>query len=267
MSDLFGIDAFIWRAAAAGIGVALLTGTLGVFVVWRRMAYFGDTLAHSSLLGIALGFMLGVAPQFGVLVTALIVALFLVRMRRQSHLANDTLLGILAHSALSLGLVAIAFVPGLRTDLMGYLFGDLLAVSLPDLAWIWGLGVFALLLLVSIWRDLLATTVHAELAAVEGVRTQRMELLFMLLIAVVVTLGMKTVGILLVTALMIIPAAAARRLARTPEQMAIFAAAIGALAVLGGLALSWELDTPAGPSVVVVASSLFLLGLLLPRHD
>ncbi len=266
MSDWLGLDAFMWRAAGAGIGVALLTGALGVFVVWRRMAYFGDTLAHSALLGIA-GFLLGVAPQVGVLVTALVVALFLVRMRKQAQLANDTLLGILAHSALSLGLITVAFVPGLRTDLMGYLFGDLLAVTPTDLAWIWGLGTLALLLLAWIWRGLLATTVHAELAAVEGVPTQRMELLFMLLIAVVVTLGMKTVGILLITALMIIPAAAARRLARTPEHMAMFAALLGSLAVLGGLWLSWELDTPAGPSVVVIAALLFGVSLFRPMRS
>lgn len=266
MSDWLGLDAFMWRAAAAGIGVALLTGALGVFVVWRRTAYFGDTLAHSALLGIALGFLLGVAPQVGVLVTALVVALFLVKMRKQVQLANDTLLGILAHSALSLGLVTVAFVPGLRTDLMGYLFGDLLAVSASDLAWIWGLGALAMLLLAWIWRGLLATTVHAELAAVEGVPTQRMELFFMLLIAVVVTLGMKTVGILLITALMIIPAATARRLSHTPEQMAILASVLGSLAVLGGLWLSWELDTPAGPSVVVIAAVLFALSLLRPMR-
>jgi zinc transport system permease protein len=250
MSDWLGLDAFMWRAAAAGIGVALLTGALGVFVVWRRMAYFGDTLAHSALLGIALGFLLGVAPQVGVLVTALVVALFLVKMRKQVQLANDTLLGILAHSALSLGLVTVAFVPGLRTDLMGYLFGDLLAVSASDLAWIWGLGALAMLLLAWIWRGLLATTVHAELAAVEGVPTQRMELFF----------------ILLITALMIIPAATARRVSHTPEQMAILASVLGSLAVLGGLWLSWELDTPAGPSVVVIAAVLFALSLLRPMR-
>jgi zinc transport system permease protein len=150
--------------------------------------------------------------------------------------------------------------------LMGYLFGDLLAVSASDLAWIWGLGALAMLLLAWIWRGLLATTVHAELAAVEGVPTQRMELFFMLLIAVVVTLGMKTVGILLITALMIIPAATARRLSHTPEQMAILASVLGSLAVLGGLWLSWELDTPAGPSVVVIAAVLFALSLLRPMR-
>ena len=205
------MDDFILRALLAGLGMALVAGPLGVFVVWRRMAYFGDTMAHSALLGVALGFLLGVDLNIGVMVVALFVALSLLSLQRRGGLANDTLLGILAHSALSLGLVAIAMQEGVRGDLMGYLFGDILAVNTTDLWIIWGGGAIVAGVLLSIWRSLLAITVHEELARVEGVAVDRVRLIFMLLIALVIAVAMKVVGVLLITAMLIIPAATARR--------------------------------------------------------
>ncbi|MEJ1356328.1 MAG: zinc ABC transporter permease subunit ZnuB [Candidatus Sedimenticola sp. (ex Thyasira tokunagai)] len=260
------MDDFMLRALVAGLGVALVAGPLGVFVVWRRMAYFGDTLAHSALLGVALGFLLGINLNLAVVVVAVTIALLLLGLQNSPQLASDTLLGILAHSALSLGLVVMAFQEDVRVDLMGYLFGDILAVSAIDLLWVWGGGVTALLLLVMIWRPLLALTVHEELARVEGVAVTRVQLVFMLMIALVIAVSMKIVGVLLITSMMIIPAATARRFSRTPEQMAGVAAATGAIAVLLGLAGSWYWDTPAGPSVVVAAALLFSLSRLpIPR--
>ncbi|MEJ1298214.1 MAG: zinc ABC transporter permease subunit ZnuB [Candidatus Sedimenticola sp. (ex Thyasira tokunagai)] len=260
------MDDFMLRALVAGLGVALVAGPLGVFVVWRRMAYFGDTLAHSALLGVALGFLLGINLNLAVVVVAVTIALLLLGLQNSPQLASDTLLGILAHSALSLGLVVMAFQEDVRVDLMGYLFGDILAVSAIDLLWVWGGGVTALLLLVMIWHPLLALTVHEELARVEGVAVTRVQLVFMLMIALVIAVSMKIVGVLLITSMMIIPAATARRFSRTPEQMAGVAAATGAIAVLLGLAGSWYWDTPAGPSVVVAAALLFSLSRLpIPR--
>lgn len=258
------MDDFMLRALAAGIGVALIAGPMGVFVVWRRMAYFGDTLAHSALLGIAIGFLLGINLNLAVVAVAVIIALLLLTLENNRQLASDTLLGILAHSALSLGLVVMAFQEQLRVDLMGYLFGDILAVTASDLLWVWGGGLTALILLMMIWRPLLALTVHEELARVEGVAVVRIRLAFMLMIALVIAVSMKIVGVLLITSMMIIPAATARRLSRTPEQMAIVAAATGAIAVMLGLAGSWIWDTPAGPSVVVAAALLFALSRLRP---
>lgn len=258
------MDEFFLRALAAGFGVALAAGPLGSFVVWRRMAYFGDTLAHSALLGVALGYLLGLEPNLGVIAVCVCVALLLLALQRQRRLASDTLLGILSHGALSLGLVALAFMEGLRLDLMAYLFGDLLSVTRLDLAWIWGGGVLALIVLVAIWRPLLALTVHEELARVEGVRVTAVSLVFLLLIALVIALAMKVVGLLLITSLLIIPAATARGFARTPEQMAIAAAAIGGLAVGAGLIGSLQWDTPSGPSVVVAATAFF--GLAYPAR-
>ena len=257
---------FLLNALLAGLSLALVAGPLGSFVVWRRMAYFGDTLAHAALLGVALGFLLDVSPTLAVTVGCIILAVLLVTLQQRQPLAADTQLGILAHSTLSLGLVAISFMHEVRVDLMAYLFGDLLAVTRADLAWIVGGSALVLGLLAWLWRPLLALTVHEELAKVEGLPVGALRLALMLLIAVVIAVAMKIVGVLLITSLLIIPAAAAQRHARSPEQMAGGASAIGLLAVCGGLALSWFRDTPAGPSIVVSAAGLFLLSFLLPRR-
>lgn len=259
-----GMDEFLWRALAAGIGVALVTGPLGCFVVWRRMAYFGDTLAHSALLGVALGYLLNFSLHLGVTAVSLAVALLLVLGLRRQSLGSDTLLGILSHAALASGLVLTAFMEELRVDLMTYLFGDVLAVTVADLLWIWGGGLLVLGLLLLLWRHLLAMTVHEELAVVEGVPVQTARLGFMLLMALTVSVALKVVGIILVTSLLIMPAAAARRFAATPEQMAALAAVLGCVAVVGGLAASATLDTPSGPSIVVAGAVLFLISALLP---
>ncbi len=259
------MDDFLARALLGGLGVALAAGPLGAFIVWRRMAYFGDTLAHSGLLGVALGAVLHINPELGVVATCLLVALALVLLQRRQGLAADTLLGILAHTSLSLGLVALAFLETVRVDLVGYLFGDILAISVTDLYWIWGGALLALAALAGLWRPLLAATVHEELARVEGVPVFAVRLAFMLLIALVIAVAMKVVGILLITSLLIIPAATARRFAGSPEGLAALASLFGALAVGAGLWASLRWDTPAGPSVVVAASSQFVLSYALPR--
>lgn len=257
---------FLFYALTAGLTLAVVAGPLGSFVVWRRMAYFGDTLAHAALLGVALGFILDINPALAVTVGCVLLAIALAGLQQRQGLASDTLLGILAHSTLSLGLVALSFMRDVRVDLLGYLFGDLLAVSAVDLYWIIGGSVLVLALLIPLWRPLLAITVHEELARVEGVPVAAVRLSLMLLIAVVIAVAMKIVGVLLITSLMIIPAAAAQRHARTPEQMAVFASLIGMVSVCGGLSLSWYQDTPAGPSIVVSAAALFLLSALLPSR-
>ena len=255
---------FLIRAAFGGLGVALVAGPIGSFIVWRRMAYFGDTLSHSALLGVALGFLLGIHPTLAVIVVCAALAVLLVVMQQQRILASDTLLGILAHSSLSLGLVIVAFMETFRLDLVALLFGDILAITMIDLAWVYGGGAIALMALVAIWRPLLAITVHEELARVEGVPVLAVRLGFMMLIALVIAVALKIVGILLITSLMIIPAATARRFAATPEQMAAVAALIGAVAVGAGLWGSWVWDTPTGPSIVVAAFTMFVLALVLP---
>ncbi|AJE19567.1 zinc ABC transporter permease subunit ZnuB [Azotobacter chroococcum] len=257
---------FLLNALLAGLALALVAGPLGSFVVWRRMAYFGDTLSHAALLGVAVGLLLDVSPTLAVIAGCLLLAVLLVALQQRQTLASDTLLGILAPSTLSLGLVVLSFMDEVRIDLMSYLFGDLLAVGPADLAWILGGSALVLLLLVPLWRPLLAITVHEELARVEGLPVAGIRLALMLLIALVIAVAMKIVGVLLITSLLIIPAAAAQRHARTPEQMAAGASVLGVIAVCAGLALSWFQDTPAGPSIVVSAAALFLASLALPRR-
>ncbi len=255
-------DDFFVRAVVAGIGIALVAGPLGCFVVWRRMAYFGDTMAHSALLGVALSTAFEIDLMLGVFAVAALVAVALVLLERRGALSTDALLGILSHSTLALGLVIIAFMTWVRIDLMGFLFGDILAVSRFDLVAIFGGGILVLAGLTVLWRPLLAATVSTELAEAEGLRPERARFLFMLLMAVVIAIAMKIVGILLITALLIIPAATARRFASTPEMMALLAAFIGAAASTGGLFASLNFDTPSGPSIVVAALALFLVSLL-----
>lgn len=255
------LDDFFTRALIAGIGLALVTGPLGCFVVWRRMAYFGDAMAHSALLGVAIGFLFEIDLTVGVFVVAALSALSLMALEQRGGLSVDALLGILSHGALSLGLVALAFMSWVRVDLLGFLFGDILAVSRLDIALIWGGGALVLGLLALLWRPLLAAAVDEELAKAEGLAPARSRLIFMLMIALVVAIAMKIVGVLLITALMIIPAATARRFADTPERMAVIAALIGILAVAGGLYGSLSFDTPSGPSIVVAALILFVASL------
>ena len=252
-------DDFFARALAGGIGVALATGPLGCFIVWRRMSYFGASIAHSALLGVVLGIALNIDLNVGIILTCVVLALLFLLLERQRRLATDTLLGILAHGALAVGLVGISFFESVRVDLMSYLFGDILAVSSRDLIWIYGGGGAVLIATALIWRPLLAITVHEELARAEGVRVGLVRIAFTLLIALAVAIAMKIIGLLLIVSLLIIPAATARRLARTPEQMALLASVIGAVSVTGGLHGSLVWDTPSGPSIVVAALILFAL--------
>ncbi|KGY07924.1 MULTISPECIES: zinc ABC transporter permease subunit ZnuB [Vibrio] len=253
---------FLLPSLLAGLGIAIIAGPLGSFVVWRKMAYFGDTLAHASLMGIAFGFLLNVNLYLALVVCCLALALILVTLQKQQLVATDTLLGILAHSALSLGLVAVSFLDDVRIDLMSYLFGDLLSVTPTDLMYIYGGVIVVTAILAIFWRSLLATTVSEDLAAVDGHNVDLMRLVLMLMVGLVIAIGMKFVGALIMTSLLIIPAAAARRFSSTPEQMALLASLIGALAVVFGLSLSWHFDTPAGPSVVISATAMFMLSQL-----
>lgn len=250
---------FVLYALVAGIGVAIVMGATGVFVVWRRMAYFGDTMAHSALLGVSLGLLLSIQPVIGVALVVVIAAFALFWLERFRWLASDTALGMLAHGSLAVGLVVASTVPGLRIDLMSYLFGDILAIGRQDLIWIAAGVAITMLALGLIWRDLLAATVQADLAKAEGVPVGRVRLIFALLVALLIAAAMKIVGILLVTALLIIPAAAARRVSGSPEVMALVAALLGAISVGGGLGLSLWIDSPSGPSIVLAAIILFVL--------
>lgn len=263
--DVALLDDFFTRALIAGAGVACVAGPLGCFIVWRKMAYFGATLSHSALLGIALALLVNVEPIIGVIVQSIIVVPLLVLLERRSQLSSDAHLGILAHGTLAIGLVIFGFMTWIRVDLMGYLFGDILAVTKQDIIVVYAGGAVVLAILAWIWRPLLAATVSPDLAAAEGMSPERTNIVFMFLVAGLIAIGMKIVGVLLILSLLIIPPAAARALSRSPEQMAIGAALVGILASVLGLFASRFWDTPSGPSIVVAALILFLLTLL-PFH-
>ncbi len=255
-------DDFFVRALAAGTGVALVAGPLGCLVVWRRMAYFGDTLAHSALLGVAIALALETNTALSVFGVCVAVALALRLLQIRTSLPSDAILGLLSHAVLAVGLVAIAFMAWVQVDLTALLFGDILSVSRRQIAIIYGGGALVLGVLAWIWQPLFAATVNRELAAAEGQAPDRTEIVFMVLLAMVIAMAMKIVGILLITALLIMPAATARRLSAGPEQMAVLAAGIGTIAALAGLAGSLRWDTPSGPSIIVAALILFVASLL-----
>lgn len=258
------LESFFTRALIAGVGLAAVAGPLGSFIVWRRMAYFGDTMAHSAILGVALALFFSFSPVVGVFAIAVLVALVLAFLQRRGSLSADSLLGLLSHATLALGLVLVSLMPNVRLDLMGLLFGDILAVSVADLAVIYGGGAVVLGVLAWLWRPMLAGTVSEEIAQAEGFSPERNRLVFMVLLAGLIAIAMKILGIMLITAMLIIPATAARRLARTPEQMALYASLGGVAAVLAGLWGSLHFDTPSGPSIVVAALGVFALTALVP---
>ena len=252
------LDDFLVRAAIAGIGVALAAGPLGCFMVWRRMAYFGDATAHAAVLGIALSLAFSVSIFAGVLLTSLAMALIVSSLTERDY-GVDTLLGVLSHSALALGLVAVSFLPNVRVDLMRYLFGDILAISKGDLAIIWIGAASVCAIIFSRWSRLLTSTLSQELAYASGIKPAREQLVLTLCLAITVAVAIKVVGALLIGSLLIIPAATARGFSSSPERMAISAMVLGCLSVLLGLGASLRWDTPAGPTIVSLAAALFAL--------
>lgn len=251
------MDELLWRAAAAGVGIAGLGGALGCFLVWRRNAFFGDTLSHAALLGVSLGIVLNIAAPVAALGLCLGVASLFAWLERRSSVASDTLLAVIAHGSLAVGVIAISLLSPRGGSLESLLFGDLLAVGDAELQLISAVGLVVALIAAFYWRAWLAIAVDEDLARIEGVAVERARLLQLLCIAALIGVAMNVVGVLLVTALLIVPPAAARAVSRSPEQMAALAAVLGALAVLGGLWLSVAADTPAGPSVVAGACVLF----------
>ena len=255
------LDDFLSRAIVAGVGLAVLAGPLGCFIVWRRLAYFGVTLAHAALLGVAFALLIEINVTLAVFMVLAIVSLVLFLLQRRSLLSSDALLGLLAHATLALGLVGLAFMTWVRVDLNGLLFGDILAVSKLDILTIWIGGAVGLAILAMIWKPLFAATVSEELAAAEGMKPELAKFVFMILMAAVIATAMKIIGILLITAMLIVPAATARRFSSGPEQMAIIAALLGVTAVIVGVFGSVEFDTPTGPSIVLSSLLLFAISL------
>ncbi|MFI4937514.1 MAG: metal ABC transporter permease [Candidatus Berkiellales bacterium] len=260
-SALFDLRYLLWPFIG-GIGVALVAGPLGALMVWRRLAYFGDTLSHSGLLGVTLALALHINVTVGVCFIAILVALFLLNLQQRMVLASDTLLGLLSHTMLALGLLTLALVKEIQVDVLGFLYGDILAISQKDVLIVYLGGAVVLVCLALLWQSLLRITVHSELAQVEGVNVRQVQAGYLLLLAIVVAIALKIVGVLLITALLIIPAAAARFWAKSPEQMAGLASVIGMISVFIGMLASHVWDIPTGPAIVVVSACIFTLSFL-----
>ena len=255
-------DDFIVRAFAAGIGLALVTGPLGCFIVWRRLSYFGDTIAHSALLGVTIAYAMNFNLIIAVFVVSCLLAISLLFLQRRTSLPDDALLGLLAHSVLAIGLVLLGILSFIRIDLMGLLFGDILSVNFTDVLFVWIGGGVVLTILILIWRPLFAGTVNLELAKAEGLNPDLATTIFTLLIASVIAISIKIVGILLITGLLIIPAAASRNLSSTPIQMAIISSVIGVCSVVIGLQTSMIWNTSTGPTILVITLGVFIITLL-----
>ena len=256
------LDDFFIRALIAGLGVAIVTGPLGCFTIWRRLSFFGDTLAHSALLGVTLALSFEMNISFAVFLISAVVAIFLINLQRVTNLPGDALLGLLAHSTLALGLVTISFLSFIRFDIMGLLFGDILSVNNLDILIIWLGGAIILITLKIIWKPLFASTVNYDLAQAEGMNPDRVNIIFTLLMAAIIAISIKMVGLLLITGMLIMPAAMARNLSDNPIMMVFIATVGGMLSVLLGLFASLEFNSPSGPSIIVAALSLFLLSLI-----
>lgn len=251
------LDDFLIRATLAGVGVSLAAAPLGCFIVWRRMAYFGDATAHAAMLGVALSLTLSTPIFAGVLLISLLMAVTVSTLSGRGY-AMDTLLGVMAHSALAVGLVSVSFLSGVRIDLMAYLFGDILAVGKSDLAIIWSGAILVIVMVGYRWSALLLSTLNPDLAIASGISPRREQLVLTMALAIVVAVAIKVVGVLLIAAMLIIPAATARGVSRTPEGMAILAGAIGALASVGGLTASYHFNSPTGPTIVCVVALMFV---------
>ena len=255
-------DDFFIRALIAGVGIAIVVGPLGCFVIWRRLSYFGDTLSHSALLGVTLAYSFSLNISLSVFIISAVVALLLINLQKRTKLAGDSLLGLLAHSTLAIGLVLIGFLSYIRFDLMGLLFGDILAVTIEDIALVWVGGFVILGILYFIWKSLFSATVNYDLSAAEGMKPEVSNFIFTLLLAGVIALSIKMIGALLITGLLLIPAATARNISNSPNQMVFLATLVGIISVIAGLFTSLELNTSSGPTIIVVALILFIVSLV-----
>lgn len=253
---------FFIRALFAGIGIILSTGPLGCFIVWQRMTYFGDTIAHSALLGVAFSLMLNLPLPLCIFMVAALTSIILLQIQKSEFIASDAILGVITHSTISISLIMLSFMPWVNTDLTSFLFGDILAVNTNDIIIIWSAGILNIVILIKIWKSLLATTVNYELAKAEGMKPEKVKLIFTMITALMISISIKFIGITLITSLLILPTVTARRFATSPENMVILTTVIGILGVILGLYGSLIFDTPSGPSIIITSLIFFILSFL-----
>ena len=253
---------FFIRALTAGVLLAVAASFIGVFVVLRKMSFFGDAVGHFAFTGIALGFLLGINPILAAIVFSILIAIGVGYLEKRTSLSLDTTIGIFFSGAAALGIFLIGLLRGYRADLFQYLFGDILAITAYDIILAAILSLTTLVVMIFAWRPLLQITFNRDLAKVNGVEVGRWEYVFLILLAIVTAISLKTVGILLVTALLIVPAAAAKQAAKNIKQLLIMTMIISVLSVVFGLFGSYYWNTASGPTIILVSLLFFVLSLI-----
>lgn len=259
------MEDFIFRAILAAVGISIITGSLGCFVIWKRMSYFSESISHSALLGVSLGLASGLGLHFGLIIVGVVFALLIVVLQQRQFLSNDAILGIFSHISLSLGVVILALVGGVNTDYFSLLFGDILSITNQDLIWIYAILALVGTLLTTFWQRLLLLTLSEDLGVASGLNKVMYQLLFMLMIALTVSVSVQIVGVLLITSLLIIPPAIARVFSNTPVQMTLLSIVISIIAVIIGLSGSTHYDIATGPTIVIALGALFILSQIYPN--
>jgi zinc transport system permease protein len=259
------MEDFILRALLAAVGISIIAGSLGCFVIWKRMSYFSESISHSALLGVSLGLASGLGLHFGLIIVGVIFAILIVILQQRQFLSNDAILGIFSHISLSLGVVILALVGGANTDYFSLLFGDILSITNQDIIWIYAVLALVSILLITFWQRLLLLTLNEELGVASGLNKLAYQLLFMLMIALTVSVSVQIVGVLLITSLLIIPPAIARVFAHSPPQMVLFSIITSIIAVIIGLKGSMHYDIATGPTIVIALGALFMLSQMLPN--
>ncbi|ABL02460.1 ABC-3 protein [Candidatus Ruthia magnifica str. Cm (Calyptogena magnifica)] len=253
------MENFIFRAVLAAIGISIIAGSLGCFVIWKRMSYFSESISHSALLGVSLGLASGLSVHFSLVIVGVIFAILVVILQRRQFLSNDAILGIFSHIALSLGIIVLSFIGNTNMDYFSLLFGDILSITNADIIWVYVILIVLGLLLIIFWQRLLLLTLNEELAVAQGLNRDFYQLLFMLMIALAVSVSVQIVGVLLITSLLIIPPAVARVFANTPSGMVFQSVIVSMVAVALGLGTSMAYDLATGPAIVIALGGLFIL--------
>lgn len=250
---------FLIYSLIAGSIMALLAGPLGSLILWNRQSYFGDAMGHTAILGVALGTILGFSINFSVFAIVLLASFIFLYLLQKKVSSSDNLLGIIAQTGLSLGIISLSFLGTGTSRIVAYLFGDILAVNSQDVIYISLSGFVIAFTLFLVWKNLLLLSFDETSAEAENGKMLGTKSAFIFILALFVSLAIKTVGILLITSLLIIPSATARLFSRTPEQMALLSSFFGLCSVWGGFISSYFFDLPTGPAVVICASCMGLL--------
>jgi zinc transport system permease protein len=259
------LDDFMLRALLAGLIMVLIAAPMGCLMVWQRLAFLSDTLGHAAVLGVGLGLLLQLQPIFGVLAVALVIVFSLSRVSSFNSALSETTLAIISHTGLAGGIILVGLLPGPSINLEAILFGDLLATTRGDLLNLLLTTTLLVVLLLRHWRAFVAVSVSREIAQAEGIEVRRVQFLMYVMIALLVAVMMKVMGVLLIAAMLVIPTSSARLFSRSPEQMVVISGLYGLAALAGGMTGSFHFDWQTGPAIVVSATLLLLLTLALTR--